>query len=108
MPVESYDVGDAPANVTVEQDNGPFTVERDMSRESTAVHEVEVGNDVVTADWHDQTPSGAFEQGAGESVSLDWLARPEPGDGEKKKAQTKVVSAPESDKPSATDGAETK
>jgi hypothetical protein len=104
MPVENNGLVTIPPNITVDQPEAPFTVERDMSTESTGVHEVEVGDHVVEVDWHDQTPTGAFPQGEGETVELDIYKR----DAGMKDAQTKVVSPPAEDKASSTDGAETK
>lgn len=103
MPVENNGLVTIPPNITVEQPESPFTVERDMSTESTGVLEVEVGNDVASsADVHDQTPTGAFPQGEGETVELDIYKRP------KADVQTKVVTPPAKDEASTTDGAETK
>jgi hypothetical protein len=110
MPVESKEVGSAPATIRFEQPEGPFEVTAEHGQESTGFHEVETGNEEVSVDWHDQTPSGLVEQGSGETVRLEGFGN----DGDdvkaapKKAAQKKVVSSPKRGSAGGTDGAETK
>jgi hypothetical protein len=110
MPVESKEVGSAPATIRFEQPEGPFEVSAEHGQESTGFHEVETGDETVTADWHDQTPSGLVEQGRGEIVKLEGFDHGDDGEkaAPKKAAQKKVVTAPDSGKGSGTSGAKTK
>jgi hypothetical protein len=104
MPVESFEVGAPPADVRFEQPEGPFVVGGDVDtvQKSTGLHEHNPGGEDVTVDWHDQTPSGQFEQPGPEVVELDGWKKPS-GD-----AQTKVVDPPADVEKSGTTGVEVK
>lgn len=100
MPVESYDLAEPPADIRFEQPESPIVVgsdNTDDAHKSTGFHEVEVGDEEVTADWHDQSNvTVQFEQPGPEVVQLEGFRKP----------QSKTVAPAPKPQPSQTSGAQ--